>query len=556
MSRTLSSRSSLDTLKHDAKRWLKALRAGDASARARFEKAHPRPPADPGLRDVQLALAREYGFDGWTALKSELARRAATAAESSRSAAIQDLLRAAGQGNLDRVRHLLDAHPDIVNELASLPGNDGRCSALHYAMGPGKHPVVAELLARGADPDLRDDGDHAMPIHFAAEQGDLDLVRMLIEHGADPIGTGDMHELDVIGWAVGFDYAHHPAVAEYLLAHGARHTIVSAVALGDVKAIRRIAVEHPSDLDRPMDRTNRRRRPLHLAVIKRRPESLAVLLELGAPVDAQDADGLTPLDQAALTGLRQMAARLIEGGATVGLPAAVALGLHERIAALLAAEPHALRPGGRWEGLIIRAAESADPGTVEALIEAGASVHARARQDVAVDQTHGYTALHAAAFRGDADVVRVLLRHGADPKAREDKYWATAAGWADYAGHSAVRDLILEGPIDLFDAVAFDQVERIDEILQRDPGALDRPFGAYVSRDAAPRDWADPAWTPVAYAIVNQKSAAVRRLLELGASVGVRDSSGRSLIELARASGQEELVPLLAQSGPDLMSPG
>ena len=61
MPRTITPATSLDTLRKEAKRWLKALRAGDADARVRFERAHPAAPASPVLRDVQHALAREYG---------------------------------------------------------------------------------------------------------------------------------------------------------------------------------------------------------------------------------------------------------------------------------------------------------------------------------------------------------------------------------------------------------------------------------------------------------------------------------------------------------------
>ena len=77
-------RRTLDSLKNDARRGLKALQAGDAEARARLRAVVPQPPAAPTLRDVQLALAREHGFDGWTALKRALtpdaARSAATLA--------------------------------------------------------------------------------------------------------------------------------------------------------------------------------------------------------------------------------------------------------------------------------------------------------------------------------------------------------------------------------------------------------------------------------------------------------------------------------------------
>jgi hypothetical protein len=65
---------SLDTLKKEAKRWLRALREGDADARTRFERAHPKAPSQPGLRDVQLALARERGFAGWADLKAAATR--------------------------------------------------------------------------------------------------------------------------------------------------------------------------------------------------------------------------------------------------------------------------------------------------------------------------------------------------------------------------------------------------------------------------------------------------------------------------------------------------
>ena len=70
MSRT--SDSTLEKLRKDAKRWLKALRAGDPEARTRFERAVPRTTKPPTLRDVQLALAREAGMPGWTALKESL----------------------------------------------------------------------------------------------------------------------------------------------------------------------------------------------------------------------------------------------------------------------------------------------------------------------------------------------------------------------------------------------------------------------------------------------------------------------------------------------------
>lgn len=73
MTRKLTPQSSLENLKREAKRWLKALRANDREARARLERVVPNAPAEPGLRDVQHALAREHGLAGWTELENQLA---------------------------------------------------------------------------------------------------------------------------------------------------------------------------------------------------------------------------------------------------------------------------------------------------------------------------------------------------------------------------------------------------------------------------------------------------------------------------------------------------
>ena len=60
----------------------------------------------------------------------------------------------------------------------------------------------------------RDEGDNATPLHFAAENEHLGIIRLLIEHGADPIGIGDYHELDVPGGHLWFLRAHDLLASE------------------------------------------------------------------------------------------------------------------------------------------------------------------------------------------------------------------------------------------------------------------------------------------------------------------------------------------------------
>lgn len=79
MSDELPRRRSIDSVKKEAKRWLDAIRTGtpDSPARARLERAVPNAPANPTLRDVQHALARDHGFSGWTALKEAIEQASA-----------------------------------------------------------------------------------------------------------------------------------------------------------------------------------------------------------------------------------------------------------------------------------------------------------------------------------------------------------------------------------------------------------------------------------------------------------------------------------------------
>jgi ankyrin repeat protein len=544
MSRKLTPRSSLENLKREAKRWLKAIETGDSAARARFDRVIPRGPATPSLRDVQYALAVEHGFDGWTALRDAVSRVAG--ATGPRHEAIQELLAGAERGDEASVRRVLDDHPDIIDARATLPGHTGERTALHFAMNSMNEQVIDLLLERGADPNIRDEGDNAFPLHFAAERGKLDVVRKLIAHGADPVGAGDVHELEVIGWAVCFAYALHIDVAEYLLAHGARHTIFSAVTMGDIDAIESIVAATPAEVNRAMDKTNHRRRPLHLAVIKRRQESLAALLEHAADTSARDAAGLTPLDQAALDGETEMARLLVERGARVELPAAIALDRRDDVERLLREDPGALGPTGRWRALILRAAERSPASVIDTLLRFGASVDAQDDAETAVDGADGYTPLHAAAFAGNADAVRVLLAHGADTRVRDTKYHSTAAGWANYAGHVAVRDMILAQSTDVFDAVLFDRADRLKSLFDAHH-SLNQPLRQHLTSDPGPSSQIEGWWTPLAYAIVHDKTDAARELLRLGARTSARTSTRNDaetirLRDFAASRGRADIV--------------
>jgi ankyrin repeat protein len=544
MKKPLPSRPNLEQLKNQAKSLLKGHRTADPEVLARVREHHPRGQDRFDailsgrrftLADAQLVIANEYGFETWPALRAHvLSQQASPSIE----ATIRSLQDAAGRGDLAQLNAMLAADPGLINETAG----PGVRTALHHAVFGKSEAGVRFLLERGADPNIRCEGDNAYPLHFAAEKQLFPIIRLLIEHGADPIGEGDYHELGVIGWATAWEYVHtNREIVDCLLAHGARHNIYSAAATGDTAAIRQLVSRNPADLERRMDMANRRRRPLHLAVIKKQPQSLLALLDVGANMESLDEAGFTALDQAALIGEAELAQILLDRGAKVRLPAAVCSARTRDIERLLRRDPDTLKPSGRWGNLILRASERAPGEIVETLIQAGASVDVRDDPKTAVDSTFGYTPLHAAAFNGNLSAASVLLKHGANVRVREEKYHGTPAGWANYAGHTEVRDLILRQPVDIMEAVEYGLTKRVQAILQEDRGALNRPFQNYPVYPLYAEGW----HTPLAFAVALNKPDIVRFLLDAGANAEARSPEGLTLREIARRRAHEDVAELL-----------
>jgi uncharacterized glyoxalase superfamily protein PhnB len=173
---------------------------------------------------------------------------------------------------------------------------------------------VKLLLKRGVDVNLRDRLDRATPLHWAASRGHLDVVKHLADAGADLDGAGDDHGIGVLGWATCFQHIH-TEVAEYLLDRGAKPTIFSSVALGRTDLIERLVHADRRLLHARMSAFEHRWTPLHLAVLKNRPASVAALLELGADITQRDSRGRTPLACAAPKTDPRIAKELIAAGA-------------------------------------------------------------------------------------------------------------------------------------------------------------------------------------------------------------------------------------------------
>jgi ankyrin repeat protein len=384
----------LDWLRKQAKRRLEELRRTDPSAR---------------LADAQYELAKQYGFSSWRALKWNVDSLTVDG----------QLFDAARTGDVAKLTALLDEHP---NKLYAVT-RPYEHTLLHLAAHNGQLAAVELLLRLGLDVNGRERGDNTYPMHWAAAGGHLDVVRRLADAGGDVVGSGDDHELQVIGWATCWDGGHdaaHRAVADFLVSRGARHHIFSAVALNLDDEVRRIVAADPAALRRPMSRNENYQLPLHFAVRMNRPEMVALLLELGADPAATDGDGVSASGYAAAPDVDRSVIETLTRHGGIDLFGALVLG-DEQTAARLVGE------GGVSPGVLHMLAKRGDVRGVRWLIDYGADPNARwGHWDAEV------TPLHLAAAQGHADVVRLLLTAGADPSIRDSKHDGDAIGWAEY----------------------------------------------------------------------------------------------------------------------------
>jgi ankyrin repeat protein len=302
--RSLPPRPSLEQQRKQAKELLRALRGGDAAAREQFRRHLP-DRARPTLADAQFVLAREHGFRSWAALKAH----AGQAAEAIPPSVLEDLHRAFAARDAGTVRALLRRHPAARAKLDA--------------------PVFSfSATALG---------------HFAG-QGDLAMVEVLLEQGADPNRRSEW-------WAGGFHPLHAATgtVADRLMEAGAVPDACAAANLDRPDLLRRILDAEPA---RVHERGGDGQTPLHFA----RSAGVAdLLLARGADIDARDVDHRsTPaqwmLDRARGAGRYDLARHLVARGASADVFLAAALGLADVLRAMLTEDPTLLeKQTGRGE---------------------------------------------------------------------------------------------------------------------------------------------------------------------------------------------------------------
>lgn len=402
----------LDWLRKQAKRKLNELQKANPAAK---------------LADAQFDLAKQYGFSSWRAMKARIDSLSIDG----------QLFDAAEKGDLAALTALLDTHPEKL-QVRNKPYEH---TLLHVAAAAGHLATVDVLLDRGLDVNAREKGDNTYAMHWAAAAGHLDVVRRLADAGGDVVGHGDDHELEVIGWATdwdGCDDATHRAVADFLVSRGARHHIFSAISLNLADEVRRIVGADPAALRRPQSHNEDFRLPLHFAVLKNRPEMVALLLELGADPLAKDGSGYPAAAYATAPDIDRSVMEMIRArSGNTDLFTALALGDRATAERLLRENPSVVMPGGASFGVLHLMAKRNNVAAVEWLLDHGVDPSARWNHwDAEV------TPIHLAIMQGHTEIARLLLAAGADPSVRDTQHNADAIGWAEFFGRKDILQLL------------------------------------------------------------------------------------------------------------------
>jgi len=571
--------STLDNLRKEAKRWLKALRDQDASARARLQRTYPNAPANPGLRDVQHALAREHGFESWVAFSSTLERRddlearvAATGGRTHEERVATFLADACwdhhthGPGAhrmLDRAAaRLLAQHPEIASdsiytavvcgelseaqrvltgspEAARQPGGPrGWTPLLYLCFTRFSHPpTIANavaigrlLLDHGANPNdfyMAGDARYSALVGVAGE-GEQDsppqsyapeLFQLLLERGAEPFDIQVLYNTHFTGnvlWWLELVYAHSIKIGRSAAWADPNWSMLDMGGYGPGASFL-----------------------LGVAVRKNNVPLAEWLLSHGASPHATSSHrrfkgGPALYHEAVREGFDAMADLLARHGASTTSPeltdedrfvdACLRLD-RDDVRAMLEKHPEYLQsPTALFE-----AAKRDRVEAVALLLDLGVPLEIEGRD--------GERALHYAAAHNSLRVAQLLIDRGAAIDPRERAYNGTPMGWAGHSDRPQMLDFLSRYTRNVWTLAFRGYVDRLREVLREEPDRAKE-----VTRDGITPLW----WLP------DDESKAlevVELLLASGADPAARSATGETAADRALQRGMRDVARRLAVFG-------
>jgi ankyrin repeat protein len=345
-----------------------------------------------GARPIQLTNG-DYHYRGWDRVPKDMTPSPRVVYEHLRARGADcDISTAAWFGDLNRVRQLCDQDPSLANRPSDYVTYYA-CSGtpLRNAAAGGHIEIVRLLLARGADPNLPEEGiaprGHAL--HSAVCRGHVEIVKLLLEHGADP-NVEIESSADTLTMAIERD----SQMVELLCSHGAARNVHLLAHYGDVRTAAAVFAVKPVLANDPNALAN---------AAGQGHETFVRLLLRYQPDLANRVSGEAKT--------RELSEFLFACGANPNRP--------------------------DWLGItpLHEFARRGNMDQAALFLDHGANLHAR-------DEDICSTPLGWAAKFGQITMVEFLLRRGAKPNLPDDPPWATPLAWAVRRGHAEVVALL------------------------------------------------------------------------------------------------------------------
>ena len=573
MSRQLSPQSSLEHLRKEAKRWLRAIRENDESARARLDRCHPGAPAAPGLRDVQHALAREHGLAGWSALVAAL--DAQRESDRDRAESVARFLRNACPdwrigGPAQTMAHnaalrIYRHDPTIARENIHTAVVCGEIDEVRRILHGRPQAASEKGGPRGWEPLLYlCDGRLDIP---AASDNAVSIATLLLDHGADPNayylgGDASIHytALTVVVGEGEEDAPPHPqarTLVELLLERGAepydiqlfynRHFHGDLIWLLELVRARAISLGRAADWEDPewsmidMGGYGQGARYfLNVAIAEGKIELARWLLEHGANPNAAAPEPRRPhrpragtlYEEAMRRGETEIADLLVQYGAPRSViprsdeddfTRACFRMDRDAVRAHIARHPEFLKS----PKALFAAARRDRADVVEFLLDLGVPID--------VSDERRQQALHEAASYNSVRVAELLIARGAQVDPREIHWGAIPIGFAIYGRHQEMIDLLSRHTRDPWNLAYTGNVDRLREVLAADPA---------LAKAAHP-----DGGTPLMRLPDDDVKAreVVDLLLSYGADPSRRNKDGKTAADLARERGMSDIADRLSK---------
>ncbi len=454
----------------------------------------------------------------------------------------------------------------------------GGMTALSLAIADGDLKIAKMLLDGGANPNLpgkltpmfwiqnsdrkeffRNYSHEMSPLNLATALGNLELVQLLIDRGAD-VTLRDEKEQSAIDIAV---KEGHQSIVQYLQNSGAIATseatqcspdaLLGAAKTGNLEVLRSAlsAGIDPNSSQASSGRHQYWKTVLMFAAEAGHLEAVNALLAAGADVNLSDRPGKklgkTPLMVAAENDQADVLRAFLEAGAIVdaqdkrgqtALFYAVEEDAADAVEVLLefGADPHKKS----WEGTPFEQATYQSDRITKLMMAADQ------KKSTPVSHAAREEMLRSAVFDGNAELVRDLIQQGVDVNAAaRDGGW-TALLYGAAQGHLTVVQLLLAAGADVNQASTSGQTPITESAYW---GRSVDVVTLLLSAGANLNQHGDGGYTPVMKTVTWGAQAILQLLIEAGADLTLRNEQGQTALAIAIEFERHAIADQLRKAG-------